>query len=63
MVYLERYGIKMTIKKYRFYLVVLLIVTLVFGAIILIKSKEEEHTYRDSIMVHQECMMDRGQSL
>jgi len=44
----------MSIKKYRFCLVVVLIIVLIFGAVMFVQASKEEKTYTDGIMVENE---------
>lgn len=47
----------MSIKKYRFCLVLILIAVLIFGAFALAQMSKEDASYADGIMVQNECVV------
>ena len=49
----------MTIKKYRFCLLMVLIVVVLVGAFVMVRNTEEDSTYRDGIMVYNDCIYER----
>lgn len=53
----------MTIKKYRIYLFVGLLVVVLLGAFVLVQSAEKDETYKDGIMVYEECICDKEEYL
>lgn len=48
----------MSIRKYRFCLVLVLIAALLFGAFTLVQMSKEDASYADGIMVQKECVMN-----
>ena len=53
----------MTIKKYRFCLLMVLVVVVLVGAIVMVQNAEEDSAYTDGIMVYNECMCNREEYL
>lgn len=49
----------MSIRKYRLFLVGVLIVVLIFGVVIFVQTSREENSYTDGIMVKNEYSIMR----
>ena len=50
----------MSIKKYRLYLIVIVIAVVILGAVMLVQASKEDTTYTDGMMVQRECMVEEA---